>query len=92
MKNRLYQVSQELISHWTYEIETLTKIIDTYEFEYQDDSSSKKKNHKRILYCNMEQVQNYRYSNINVEQIMLYLMAISEQHLSIHEVLIHKLE
>ena len=40
----------------------------------------------------MGQVQNYRYRASYVGQTMLYLINISEQHLSIYEVLIHKMK
>ena len=40
----------------------------------------------------MGQVQNYKYSINYVRQVILYLMTISEQHLSTYEVLVHKLE
>ena len=46
----------------------------------------------RTLYYDMGQVQNYKYSVNYLGHIMLYLMTISEQHLSIYEVLVHKLE
>ena len=46
----------------------------------------------RTLHYDMGQVQNYKYSVNFVRQIMLYIMTISEQHLSIYEVLVHKLE
>ena len=92
LKNRLYQVNQELTSYERYEIDMLMEIIDIVVNMNNRITAVRRELLNRTLYCYMEQVQNHQYSVNDVRQIMLYVMIISEQHLSIYKVLVHKLE
>ena len=65
LKNRLYQVNQELISHGTYEIDTLTEIMDTLVNLNNRSTAVEKELLNRILYYDMGQVQ-----TTNIVQIM----------------------
>ena len=74
-----------------YEIDNLMENIDKVGNLNNRTAAAEKEIPKRTLYYDVEQVQNYKHSVNYVGQIMLYLMTMSEQHLSINEVLVHKL-
>ena len=70
----------------------MTEIIDI-DINLKDRTTVvKQDNLKRTLYYNMGKIQSYKFSINYVVQIMFYLRTISEQHLSVYEVLVHKLE
>ena len=92
MNNRLHQVKQEVISYGTYKIDTLTENIDTVMNLNNRTTLVESEILNRNLHYDMGQVQNYKYSINYVGKIILYLMTISEQQLSIYDVLIPKLE
>ena len=50
IKNRLYQANQEILSYGTYEIDTLTEIIDTVMNLNNGGTTVEKKNLRRALY------------------------------------------
>ena len=71
---------------------TLTEVIDTFRNLNNRTTAVEKEICNRTLHFYMGKIQNYGYSINYVGQIMLYLVTISEQHLSIFEFLIHTLE
>ena len=92
LKNRLNQVSQELISYGIYEIDTLTEFLVPVMNLHNRCTAVKRELLHRTFYSDMGQVQYYRYSVSYVGKTMLYIITINEQHTSIYEVLIHTLD
>ena len=62
--NRLYEVNEEAISYGTYEIDTLTEIIDNIMNLHNRTTVVERELLNRTLYYDMEQVQNYKH-NVN---------------------------
>ena len=58
LKNRLYQVNQELISYGTYEIDTLAEIIEVVLNLNNRSTKFVREFLNRTLYYDMGQVQN----------------------------------
>ena len=59
LKNRSYQVNQELISYGTYETYTFTKTINTVMKLNNRTTAVEREHLKRNLYYDMGQVMNY---------------------------------
>ena len=85
-------MNQELFSYGTYEIGTLTKFKDTVMNLTNRTTVVGRELLNRTLHYDQRQAQNCKYSVNYAGQAMLYLMTISEQHLSVYEVFIYKLK
>ena len=78
-------MNQDLINYGTYEIDTITKIIDTVMNWNNRTTVVEREILNRTLYMIWDKFRITKYSINYVGQIMFYLMTVCEQHLSIHK-------
>ena len=86
-KKTLYQVNEECNSSHTYEIDTLTEIVDAVKNMKNMTTTVERKFPRETLYLDIGLVKLQRYSSNYLRQMMISLMTTNEEHLSTYEVL-----